>query len=185
MGSAPSEDRPAPGGEARVVKRVDPGASAQVKALQDEIAELEAEKGEIKVKIDELRERQSQLPRVDIGLQKLERAREALQKNYTDLLNRMEEAERAFKLEKQNQGQQFKVLDPANLPTRAAGLGLIKLGGAGFALGILVGLGLALVRVMTDPHIYELDDLQRYVDVEVLAVIPRIPAAGALSEPKV
>jgi polysaccharide chain length determinant protein (PEP-CTERM system associated) len=185
VGSAPSEDRPAPAGEPRVVKRVDPSASAQVKALQDEIAELEAEKGEIKVKIDELRERQSQLPRVDIGLQKLEREREALQKNYTDLLNRMEEAERAFKLEKQNQGQQFKVLDPANLPTRAAGLGLIKLGGAGFALGILVGLGLALGRVMTDPHIYELDDLQRYVDVEVLAVIPRIPAVGALPEPKV
>lgn len=175
---------PGPGKPRRVVQRkADPVGSAQVKALQQEIEELEAEKEQIKVKMEEMRERQAQLPRVDIGLTKLERERDALQKNYADLLNRMEEAERAFKLEKQNQGQQFKVLDPANLPTRAAGLGLLKLGAVGAGLGMLLGLGLALVRVMLDPHIYEPEDLQRYIDVEILATIPRIPAPRALPEP--
>jgi capsular polysaccharide biosynthesis protein len=48
-----------------------------------------------------------------------------------------------------------------------------------------LGLGLALARVMLDPHIYEPEDLRRYVDVEILATIPRISPPRSLPEPEV
>ncbi len=150
----------------------DPVVAAQIKAIDDEIAQLTAESNKIKSEIKAIRGRQDQVPRVEMDLSAMERDREILQEAYKDLLRKKEEAERAQSLEDQNQGAQFKILDKANRPERPSGSGLIKLGIMGLVLGLALGLGLALLRVLLDTRIHEPEDLQPYLDAEVLVVIP-------------
>lgn len=149
-------------------------AQAELEVIDREIAELEQEKVRVKAQIEEINQSQSKVPKVALDLQKMEREQDNLQENYNDLMGRMEEAERAFKLEKQNQGEQFKVLDAANFPERSSGLGLVNLLVAGFGAGLGLGFGLALLRVITDPKIYDPEDLTRYAKLDLLVVIPKI-----------
>lgn len=160
--------RPASG-----VTRTNPQIEAQLKVIDQEIASLQGESAQIKHQIQELQKRQDLAPRVEMELTSMERERKILQDAYTDLLRKTEEAERARSLEDQNQGTQFKVLDEANLPERPAGAGLLKLGVFGLVLGMGLGVGLALLRVLMDNRIHEPEDVASYIDAELLVSIPR------------
>ncbi len=153
--------------------RINPQVAANIKMIDGEIGGLQGEMGQLKQQMANIQARQDKAPKVEMELSALDRKRKILEENYTGLLRKKEEAERAQTLEEQNQGAQFKVLDAANLPTRASGSGLIKLAAMGGVLGLVMGLGLALLRVLLDTRIYETADLTSYIDAEVLVAIPR------------
>jgi uncharacterized protein involved in exopolysaccharide biosynthesis len=76
-------------------------------------------------------------------------------------------------LERKRAESQFTIVDRANLPQKPSRPSRTKLVLAGTSLGILLGLGLAVLLVIFDPRIYNEDDLKRVSDLPVLAQIPK------------
>lgn len=72
------------------------------------------------------------------------------------------------------------VITPAPLPGSRGGLGPLVLGGAGLLVGLAIGLGLALIRELSDVHIRDHGDLAG-LGVPALVSVPR--TARRASEP--
>ena len=159
--------------KATVTRRANPQAAAELRAVKNDLADAEKRLETVQARIVELEQVRKREPGVTVLLTDLERERKRLETEYEDLRGKFSEAERSELLESKNKGEQFKILDAANLPTRASGAGLIKLSLAGLLAGFLLGLVIALVRVLLDPHIYEADDIRKYIDAEVLVEIPQ------------
>ena len=97
-----------------------------------------------------------------------------LNENYSALLSKKLDAEMASRLEQQQKGQQFRVLDPAYLPERASfpDRGLFAL--AGVVVGLLLGVGLAVTIDVLDPTMKDADSVATAFSFPVLAVIPYV-----------
>jgi capsular polysaccharide biosynthesis protein len=80
----------------------------------------------------------------------------------------------ATQLERDQQGEQFRVLDPANLPDKPSfpNRPLFALGGLGGGLGL--GLALALLMEMRDSSFKTERDVEVALQLPVLAMIPAV-----------
>lgn len=80
---------------------------------------------------------------------------EELQGAYRELLGKRQQARIAANLEVRQIGQQFRILDPARIPTRPEGPGRLTIilfgAGAGFAAGLLLMLAASMRRVDAAP----------------------------------
>src|SRR5208282_3465281 len=63
------------------------------------------------------------------------------QKNYADLESKKTQSALATSLEQDQQGQQLRIVDPANFPTRPFSPNRAKFGLMGAALGLALGIG--------------------------------------------
>ena len=94
------------------------------------------------------------------------------QKNYQALLDKRLNAHVAENLEKRQQGEQFRVLDPANLPqapdkpNRLLIMALGLLGGCGLGVGLAIGLD------QVNPTFKRREEVEMLPGIRVLAVIP-------------
>jgi len=67
-------------------------------------------------------------------------------KNYADLLSKVTESELATSLQERQQGQQFRVVDPASLPVKPSSPKRTKIALGGLAAGLFLGVALAFLR---------------------------------------
>jgi polysaccharide chain length determinant protein (PEP-CTERM system associated) len=93
---------------------------------------------------------------------------------YNELLKRRDESQMATDLERRQQGQQFRVLDPPSLPERPSfpNRPLFTLGGLG--AGFALGLGLVQLSELRDKSMRTKQDIEFYLGVPALALIPSI-----------
>jgi polysaccharide biosynthesis transport protein len=95
-----------------------------------------------------------------------------MQKNYQALLDKRLNAHVAENLEKRQKGEQFRVLDPANLPqtldkpNRLLIMALGLLGGCGLGVGLAIGLD------QVNPTFKRREEVEMLPGIRVLAVIP-------------
>jgi len=89
----------------------------------------------------------------------------------------------ATALEHQQQGEQFRVLDPANLPDTPSFPDPIKFGLGGFGGGLALGAGLTMLLEMRDTSVRSDKDLEALIHLPVLAVLPSLDelAKGKIS----
>jgi len=99
---------------------------------------------------------------------------ETIQRSYTSLLTKFEDAKASAALETRSMGAQFKTLDQARLPESpiSPNRPLILLMGALAGLG--VGLSLVALLEQMDKGLRSEDDVQSVLRLPVLAVIPAI-----------
>lgn len=97
---------------------------------------------------------------------------------YNDLLKKRNEAQMATELVGRQQGEQFQVLDPPSLPERPSfpKPSLFSLGGLG--VGVLLGLGAALLLEFLNKWMWTKEDVEFYLKVPILALVPSIPSAA-------
>ena len=78
----------------------------------------------------------------------------------------------ASRLEQQERGQQFRVLDPAYLPVKPSfpNRGLFALAGA--VVGLMLGVGLSVAVDYLDPTFKNADEVATALPYPVLAVLP-------------
>ena len=97
-----------------------------------------------------------------------------------ELLKNRDTSEMGAALERKQQGEQFVVLDPANLPTTPSfpNRPLFALGG--LAGGLVLGIGLTLFLEMQDTSIRSERDVEFALRLPVLAMVPAIEPSSAV-----
>jgi len=93
---------------------------------------------------------------------------------YNDLLKKRDQSAMASDLDRSQQGEQFRVLDPANYPSTPTFPKMPFFVGGGFAGGLALGLGLSLLLEMQDTSLRSERDVELALRLPVLALIPVI-----------
>ena len=93
-------------------------------------------------------------------------------KNYESLLAKLDDSSMATNLEKRQQGEQFRVLDPPNLPQKPYSPQRLRLSLIGLLAGLVLGVGAMAGAEAADDRIYCRADLKEVSDALVLSEIP-------------
>lgn len=150
-------------------------AAAQIRNLNAEVSNLKMRRNEINRKIKLLQIHVENTPTREQQLSALVRDYENTKNNYQSLLEKKLDAQLSENMEKRQKGEQFRVLDPANLPERPVSpvLWKVLLAGAGGGLGM----GVALVYLMEtlDSSFRKAEDLEEVTGLPLLATLPTVP----------
>ena len=147
---------------------------AQNTAIDAEIVSLRKERIGIEKNIGELENRVEKSPRREQEMVSLTRDYENLKASYDDLLKKKLDAEVSQNLEKRQKGEQFQIMDPANLPETPFTPNRPKVFGIAFAAALLAGFGGAFGFELVNPTLRGKRDFQHFFQVPVLASIPVI-----------
>jgi polysaccharide chain length determinant protein (PEP-CTERM system associated) len=147
---------------------------AQVHTAEQMIAEKTKEQEQIKQQIKLYQGRVQASPVVEEQYKELTRGYQTALDSYNDLLKKRDASAMSRDLNQQQQGEQFSVLDPANLPDKPSfpDRPLFALGGVGG--GLALGLGIAFVLEMRDNSLKTERDVEFALRLPVLALVPAI-----------
>ncbi|MBZ5502723.1 MAG: lipopolysaccharide biosynthesis protein [Acidobacteriia bacterium] len=147
---------------------------AQVHTHEQVIAEKSKEQEKIKEEIRLYQDRVQASPVVEEEYKQLTRGYQTALDSYNGLLKKRDDAAMATDLQRQQQGEQFRVLDPANLPDKPSfpDRRLFALGGLAGGLGL--GLGLAFLLEMRDTSLRTERDVEYYLRLPLLVMIPAV-----------
>ncbi len=112
------------------------------------------------------------IPMREQELATLQRDYESTQKSYQSLLDKKLSAKISENMEKRQKGEQFRVLDSANLPEKPFSPNLAQVYGLGALLGLICGIGSAFFAEKLNDRIRKPEEVERILQVPVLASIP-------------
>ncbi|MFC1888630.1 XrtA system polysaccharide chain length determinant [Thermodesulfobacteriota bacterium] len=142
-------------------------AVLDINAHKASIASLDREIGIYQARVENT-------PKREQLLSTLTRDYEDIKNSYSVLLNKKLDAAIAEDLEKVKQGEQFRILDPANLPRKPSQPNQPQILLVGLLGGIFLGFGLALALEFLNNSFREVDELKSIIGLPVLTVIPKI-----------
>ena len=151
---------------------------SQLRANEMEIENRQREMKRLNAQIDQYQGRLNQTPVREQQLADLTRDYEQSRKNYESLLAKKNQSELATNLEKRQQGENFRLLDPASLPQRPYFPNRLLFSILGLFAGAVLGGGIALALEATDDRVYSESDLARLVPARVLATVPVLPTTA-------
>lgn len=102
-----------------------------------------------------------------------------LQENYRSLLDKKLNARVAENLEKRQKGEQFRIIDPANLPERPEKPDIMKIMLMGLAIGCGLGVGAPIALEQLQPAFRKSEDVEALLGLPILASIPLFQSAFA------
>lgn len=144
----------------------------QIQAIEVELNTLKERERGLQKQIQLYERRVENVPAREQELAVLERDYENTKKNYESLLDKKLNAQISENLEKRQKGEQFRILDPANLPERPFKPVPLQIGLMGIAGGLGLGVALAFIREKLDSSIRKPEEVERITSVRVLASIP-------------
>ncbi len=154
---------------------------SQLKANQLEIQSREAQISRLDAKVNEYQARLNATPGRQQELSDIMRNYDESKKSYDELLGKTMQSNLATSLNRQQQGDQFRIIDPPSLPEKASFPDRFKFSlaglGAGLALAFLFGVGTEFV----DDRIRSEQDLIEAAPLPVLAEIPPLPTEGEIA----
>jgi polysaccharide chain length determinant protein (PEP-CTERM system associated) len=171
----------APGGKGQRMS-IEPAQIQQLRAQvhNDDlmIAAKSKEQEHIRKQIGLYQERVQSSPAVEQQYKELTRGYQTALDSYNELQKKRDNSEMATNLERKQEGEQFSVLDPANLPDKPSfpNRPLFALGGLGG--GLALGLGLAFLLEMKDTSVKTERDVEFALHLPVLAMVPEIEPAS-------
>lgn len=95
-----------------------------------------------------------------------------LQRNYQTLLDKRLNARIAENLERKQQGEQFRVIDPANLPDTPEWPDKFRFIIAGFALGCGLGFGSSIFLEQLRVTFHDAEEAERILGIPVVGTVP-------------
>ena len=87
-------------------------------------------------------------------------------------MKKEQESQLATNLEKQQGGQQFRLVDPASLPTVPSSPKRVKISLGGAAAGLALGLALAFLMEMRDTSFHTERELKKHLDSPFVLGLP-------------
>jgi uncharacterized protein involved in exopolysaccharide biosynthesis len=148
---------------------------SQLQANKLEIRDLSKTQEQLKAEIEKYSLRLNTMPVREQQLSGLLRDYDLLKQNYADLLGKNLQSQLATTLEKRQEGQQFRLVDPPNFPAIPSSPKRLKITLGALAGGILLGLALAFLMEMKDSSLRtERDCAQQFAPPFVVGV-PLLP----------
>lgn len=147
---------------------------AQIYQLDQLIKEKTAQQEELQKQIKVYQARLESSPTVEQEYKELTRDYETALRFYNELLGKRDQSAMATDLERRQQGEQFQVLDPANLPDKPSFPNIPVFVAGGGVVGLCLGLGLVLLFEILDGSLRSREDVEMALHLPVLAVIPAI-----------
>lgn len=148
---------------------------SQLKANDLEVANRQQQVKNIEAQMEDYQRRINEAPVREQQLADLTRDYDQSRVNYESLLAKKNQSELATNLEKRQQGEQFRILDPASLPQKPYKPDRLLLSCMGLGLGLAVSLGATAFAELTDDRIYRERDLDGLVTAPVMTEIPPLP----------
>jgi succinoglycan biosynthesis transport protein ExoP len=147
---------------------------SQLQANQLEIQNYQQREKTLESEISTYQSRLNMTPTTEQQMAEISRGYEESKSNYNSLLQKQMQSQLATSLEQRQQGEQFRVLDPASLPEKPSAPNhfLVSLGG--WVGGLAVGLALAALLELTNVRVWHEKDLEGLVSARVLVGIPRL-----------
>jgi polysaccharide chain length determinant protein (PEP-CTERM system associated) len=183
---------PGENNRARIPVRVPPGfelerahiaeTQRQIQAIDVELNTLRERERGLQKQIQLYERRVESVPAREQELAVLERDYENTKKNYEALLDKKLNAKIAENLEKRQKGEQFRILDPANLPEKPFKPVPLQIALMGVAGGLGVGVALAFIREKLDSSIRKPEEVERITSVPVLVSIPDFDEEWMITE---
>ncbi|MHB8652823.1 MAG: polysaccharide biosynthesis tyrosine autokinase [Terriglobia bacterium] len=145
---------------------------AQAHSYDEAIAVNTREQKRLQDQIKQYESRLQLSPVVEEEYKEVTRDYQTALQFYNDLLSKRDQSGMATDLERRQEGEQFRVVDPANLPEKPSfpNRPLFALGGLG--LGLLLGVGIAMGAAMNDNRLRSELDLEFYLGVNAFSLIP-------------
>jgi succinoglycan biosynthesis transport protein ExoP len=145
---------------------------SRLKVNKAEIDDYEESGKKLRGRIDALETRLNLTPLREQQLAEVTRNYENSKQNYQSLLQKKMQSELATNLEKRQQGEQFRIIDPPNLPLKPSEPNRLEIITIGWGLGLCLGLGLTALKELTDEAIHNERALVESVPIPVLVHVP-------------
>ena len=147
---------------------------SQLKANELEILNDEQHKKDLEAKIADYQTRLNLTPTTQQELTSISRGYEESKANYNCLQQKEMQSQLATSLEHQQQGEQFRVVDPSSLPKKPSAPNHLLFSLGGLIAGLVLGLGLASILEMVDVRVRGEKDLEGIIPARLLVGIPRL-----------
>ena len=156
----------------------------QIHQLESVVKERAAEQQRVRQQIGIYQARVQLSPKVEEEYKLLTRDYTTAQKNYDDLLNKKTQNEMATDLELRQQGEQFRVMDPPNLPEKPTYPNRLQFTAAGFVGGLCLGVGMVVILEFRDKSVRTESDVEYFLKLPTLAMVPAVGSAALHRGPK-
>jgi polysaccharide chain length determinant protein (PEP-CTERM system associated) len=158
---------------------------AQIHQYDQVIKERTAQQDEIKRQIALYQTRVAASPSVEQEYKLLTRDHQTVLDSYNELLKKRDASAMSQQFDQSKQNDRFHVLDPANYPNEPSFPKMPFFAGGGFAGGLALGLGLALLLEIQDTSMRSEHDVEVVLRLPVLAMIPVISPNSGKSKKRV
>lgn len=138
------------------------------------IKERSAQQEEIQKQIQVYQARVQSSPAVEQEYKQLTRDYQTALEFYNELQKKRQQSAMATDLERRQEGEQFMILDPANLPDKPSFPNKFAFAFAGFGGGMALGAGLALFWELQDTSLHSEHDVELALHLPVLVMLPVI-----------
>ena len=146
-------------------------AKAQLRAIRQSITTQKQQQARLEQQVRLYQGRIESSPTIEAEFKQVTRDHETALQFYNSLLAKMNESSMATNLERRQQGEQFQVLDAANLPEEPSFPKPTVFAGGGFAGGLLIGLLVAALLEYRDTSLRSERDVLAFTNLPTLALI--------------
>jgi polysaccharide chain length determinant protein (PEP-CTERM system associated) len=154
----------------------------QIEDLNLEINSVRAANELLRSRIATYQTRVEDTPVRAIELAKISRAYEITLKKYQDLQGKSIESQLSENMEKKQKGEQFQLVDRANLPQVPVAPNRLRIFLVGLAAALAGSFGLAFLQETLNTSFKRAEELRDYTDLPVLATIPAVGTRGRILE---
>jgi len=147
---------------------------AGIHTTEQVITEKTKEQTKIQQEIKVYQDRVQSSPAVEQQYKELTRDYQTALDFYNDLLKKRDQSTMATDLERHQEGEQFKILDPANLPDQPSFPNRPAFTLGGFGGGLALGLAIAFLLEARDTSFRTERDVEFALRLPVLAMVPSI-----------
>ena len=144
------------------------------------VADLVKRQGQIQSQISVLQGRIQSTPAVEQQFKELTRNYQSAVDFYNDLLKRHDQAKIGRDLNRQQEGEQFRVLDAPSLPMTPSFPKKTLFAGTGLGGGLALGLAILYLLAFLDSSIHTERDVELCMKLPVLAMVPTVSPAGRM-----
>lgn len=146
----------------------------QIAGFDQTIAAKTAQQARIQEEIKKYQERVQLSPSIEQQYKALTRDYQTALDNYNDLARKRTQSTMATDLERDQEAEQFRIMDAASLPGAPSFPNRTLFGAGGFGAGLCLGMGIAFLLELRDTTLRTEIDVERALELPVLAMVPAI-----------